>query len=81
MTQDVEQLLQSALALSETEQLQLLSALMSAVDERGLRPFDDAWLTEINRRSDEFAAGTVESISWPDVKERAKQELLRRAEG
>ena len=79
MTQAVHQLLQSALALPENEQLQLLSALAAAVEEQGLRPFDDVWLTEIQRRSAEFDAGGVPTYSWAEVRERARQEIARRA--
>lgn len=78
MTQAVEQLLQSALALPENERLQLLTALMSAVEEQGLRPFDDEWLSEIQRRSAEYDAGGVQPLSWAEVKARARQELARR---
>jgi putative addiction module component (TIGR02574 family) len=62
MTQSVQQLLQSALALPDEEQLQLVAALLAAVDERGLRPFDDSWLAEIQRRSAEYDAGAVQPI-------------------
>ena len=48
MSQTVEQLFQAALLLlSDAEQLQLVSALNAAVEERGLKPFDDSWLEEI----------------------------------
>jgi putative addiction module component (TIGR02574 family) len=73
MSQTVEQLFQAALKLSDTEQLQLVSALTAAVEERGLKPFDDSWLEEIGRRSAEFDAGTVKPIPWAEVKERARQ--------
>jgi putative addiction module component (TIGR02574 family) len=73
MNQAVEELLQAALKLPDEEQLQLVSALMAAVEERGLRPFDDAWLEEIRRRSAEYDAGTVQPIPWSEVKERARR--------
>jgi putative addiction module component (TIGR02574 family) len=69
MTQAAQQVLQSALSLSGEEQLELLAALLAAVDERGLRPFDDTWLAEIQRRSAEFDAGAVKPIPWSEVKE------------
>jgi putative addiction module component (TIGR02574 family) len=73
MSQGVQELLQAALTLSDEEQLQLVAALIAAVDERGLRPFDDLWLEEIQRRSAEFDAGSVRPIPWSEVKERARQ--------
>jgi putative addiction module component (TIGR02574 family) len=75
MTQTVQQILQSALALPDEEQLQLLAALHAAVDERGLRPFDDTWLAEIQRRSAEFDAGAVKPIPWSEVKEQVRREV------
>lgn len=77
MTQAVHQLLESALALPDEEQLQLVAALLAAVDERGLRPFDDSWLAEIQRRSAEYDAGAVQPIPWAEVKERARREAAR----
>ena len=70
MNQTVEQLLQAALKLPDAEQLQLVSALTAAVEERGLRPFDDSWLEEIQRRSAEYDSGSVQAIPWAEVKER-----------
>jgi putative addiction module component (TIGR02574 family) len=76
MNQTVEQLLQAALKLPDEEQLQLVSALTAAVEERGLRPFDDSWLEEIQRRSAEYDAGAVQAIPWAEVKERARQRTV-----
>lgn len=74
LTKQVQQLLQSALALPDEEQMELVAALLAAVDERGLRPFDDASLAEIQRRSAEYDAGGVQAIPWSEVKERARRE-------
>lgn len=73
MNPTVEQLLQAALKLPDEEQLQLLSALTAAVEERGLRPFDDSWLEEIRRRSAEYDAGSAQAIPWTEVKQRVRQ--------
>jgi putative addiction module component (TIGR02574 family) len=78
MSRVVEQLLRAALALPDEEQLQLVAALVAAVDERGLRPFDDSWLEEIQRRSAEYEAGSVQPIPWTEVNERARQKVTRR---
>jgi putative addiction module component (TIGR02574 family) len=77
MNQTVDHLLQEALKLTDEEQLQLVSALTAAVEERGLRPFDDSWLEEAQRRSAEFDAGSVQPIPWAEVKERARQRTRR----
>jgi putative addiction module component (TIGR02574 family) len=73
MTQNVEHVLNAALSLSDDEQLQLASALMSAIDERGIRPFDDDWLVEIQRRSAEYDAGAAEVIERADLKASARR--------
>lgn len=75
MNPQVDQLLQAALALPDEDQLRFLAALSSAIDERGLRPFDDSWLVEIQRRSVEYDAGGVRAVPWVEVKERARQRL------
>lgn len=72
MAPAVQQLLQSALALPDEEQMQFVTALLAAVDERGLRPFDDEWLAEVQRRSAEYDAGGVQPIPWAEVKEKAR---------
>jgi putative addiction module component (TIGR02574 family) len=77
MSQTVDQLLQAVLTLSDNEQLQFLAALAAAIEERGLRPFDDGWLGEIQRRSAEYDAGSVQLIPWWEVKECARQKVSR----
>jgi putative addiction module component (TIGR02574 family) len=76
MTPSVAQVFQAALQLPDEEQLQLFSALTAAMEERGLRPFDDSWLEEVRRRSAEFDAGTVQAVPWAEVKERAGKRSL-----
>lgn len=72
MSPNVAQLFQAALALSDREQSELAAALVAAVDERGLLPFDDSWLEEIRRRSDRYDAGESTTIPWEVVKERSR---------
>ena len=79
MGQGVQELFQAALELSDEEQLQLVAALVAAVDERGLHPFDDSWLEEIQRRSAEYDDGAVKPIPWAEVKDRARREPLSRS--
>jgi putative addiction module component (TIGR02574 family) len=78
MQQNIDQILQAALLLPDEDQLRLVSALAAAVEERGLRPFDDWWLGEIQRRSADYDAGNVQPISWSEVKERARQQVSSR---
>ncbi len=74
MSRGVAELLQAALALSDEERLQLVAALTAAVDERGLRPFDDTWLEEARRRPEEYDSGATRATPWAVVKERARRQ-------
>ena len=78
MTQAAQQVLQNALTLPDEDQLQLVAALLAAVDERGLRPFDDAWLAAIQQRSADYDAGLVTPIPWAEVKANARREVMGR---
>ncbi|MEO6807553.1 MAG: addiction module protein [Isosphaeraceae bacterium] len=75
MSPATEQLLQAALALPEDERLELAEALLDARSPSSGLPFDPAWLTEIQRRSAEFEAGTVSLTPWSVVKERGRRRL------
>jgi putative addiction module component (TIGR02574 family) len=78
MQQTIDQVLEAALSLPDEDQLRLVSALTAAVEERGLRPFDDWWLGEIQRRSAEYDAGNAQAIPWSEVKERARRQVSGR---
>jgi putative addiction module component (TIGR02574 family) len=81
VTEATEQLLQSAMALSEDERLQLVEALLAECDRALARPFDDAWLAEIQRRSAQIDAGTATLTPWPEVKRRVRRRLEGRRDG
>jgi putative addiction module component (TIGR02574 family) len=74
-----EQLFHSAMALSEEERWELVEALLAECDPAQVRPFDDAWLAEVQRRSAEIDAGTAELTPWADVKRRVRQRLEGKA--
>jgi putative addiction module component (TIGR02574 family) len=67
-----EQVLQTALALPADEQIELIEALIAALDEAKPQPLDDAWLAEIQRRSAEYDAGHVTAIPWSVIRERTR---------
>ena len=77
MTASVDDILQQALALPDSERVQLVDALIATFAPEDAAPLDDTWLAEINRRSDEFDAGGVQPIAWDEVKERARQRAQR----
>ena len=72
MSPGTEQLLQTALALPASEQVELIEALIAALDEADPQPLDDSWMAEIRRRSAEYDAGNVTPIPWPEVRARAR---------
>jgi putative addiction module component (TIGR02574 family) len=75
MSPATEQLLQAALALPEEERLELVDALLVSQRSEGELPFDPAWLGEIQRRSAEIEAGTVQLTPWSVVRERVRRRL------
>lgn len=81
MTEATEQLLQSVLDLPVEERLQLVEALLAECDQTLARPFDDAWLAEIQRRSAQIDSGTAILTPWPEVKQRVRQRLEERRSG
>jgi putative addiction module component (TIGR02574 family) len=81
MSPATEQLLQSALALPESEQLELAEALLAACAPPPSEPTGDAWLAELQRRSAEIDAGGVALTPWPEVKRRVRARLEGRPGG
>jgi putative addiction module component (TIGR02574 family) len=69
------QVYQAALALPEQERVQLVDDLIATLKPEDAVPLDDAWLAEIERRSEEYDAGVVTGIPWSEVKERARRRL------
>jgi len=72
MSPATEQLLQTVLTLPADEQVELIEALIAALDEADPQPLDDSWMAEIRRRSAEYDAGNVTPIPWPVVRDRAR---------
>jgi putative addiction module component (TIGR02574 family) len=81
MNPATEQLLQAALALPEEERMELAEALLDSQGPSSEPPFDSAWLSEIQRRSAEIGAGTVQLTPWSVVRERVRRRLEGRASG
>jgi putative addiction module component (TIGR02574 family) len=71
MSPAAEQILQTALSLPAEEQLELIDALLAAQEEG--RPLDEAWMTEVRRRSAELDAGVVAPIPWSEVKKQLRR--------
>ena len=72
MNPGTEQVLQTALALSAGEQVELIEALIAALDQADPQPLDDSLMAEIQRRSAAYDAGQVTPIPWSVVRDRAR---------
>ncbi len=72
MSPGTEQVLQTALALPAGEQVELIEALIAAMDQVDPQPLDESWMAEIQRRSAAYDAGNVTPIPWSVVRERAR---------
>jgi putative addiction module component (TIGR02574 family) len=81
MSPTCEQLLTSALALPESERLELAEALLAASEPPVPEPAGDAWLAEVRRRSAQIDAGAAALTPWPEVKQRVRARLEGRTGG
>lgn len=81
MSEAIETVFQAAMALPPDERIELVEALIAECDHELERPFADAWLAEIKRRSDEIDAGAVQLTPWPEVKARVRKRLEERMGG
>jgi len=70
---NAEQVLEAALDLDPDERKRLVEQLMeSLVEEKRFasEEIERAWIGEIQRRSAEIEAGTVELVNWDDARSR-----------
>jgi putative addiction module component (TIGR02574 family) len=61
-------ILEAALALSEDERMELVTALLESLGPDSDRLDDAAFDAELQRRSKELDDGTAEVISWSELK-------------
>jgi putative addiction module component (TIGR02574 family) len=69
MTRGVEDLFQEAIQLPERDRAVLADRLIQTLDRSVDPGVEAAWSEEIARRVAELDAGSVETISWEDVRE------------
>jgi putative addiction module component (TIGR02574 family) len=69
-----ETLLADATRLPIADRVQLIEDLWDTLPSDALLPMSDEWIAEIQRRSAEYDSGSVETVSWEQV----KAEALRR---
>lgn len=75
MNLTAEQILNSAMSLSESQRPEIAEALLADSGPPVTEPIDAAWLAELQHRSQEIDAGTVALTSWADVKLRVRARL------
>lgn len=74
------QILEAALRLPPEEREQLVEELTASLPSDFLgKEIEGAWLSEIDRRSNEIDAGTAELLEWSDVREQIAQRRARRS--
>lgn len=78
MSATLQHVFQAALALPESERVELIDALIGTLPADDAAPLDDAWLAEIEHRSREYDEGKVTPVAWAQVKERARQRMTAR---
>ena len=74
-----DEVLRSASTLPETDRARLIEELLGGLNPVDAAPLEDAWLTEVERRSDELDAGTVQGIPWATVRANVRQKVLGHA--
>ena len=62
-----------AMRLDPQERATLMRLLIEALDAETEEGVEDAWQVEIERRMAELDAGSVEAISWEEVRDRARR--------
>ena len=81
MSPAVEQLLGSAMKLTEAQRLELAEALFALSEPPPPEPTGEAWIAELERRSTEIDSGRVAMTSWAEVKRRVRNRLEQRPGG
>ena len=71
-----EALLADAAHLPVADRLQLIDALWDTLPAESVPPLSVEWISEIQRRSAEYDAGSAETVAWEQV----KADALRRAQ-
>lgn len=73
MNPTTENLLNTALALSDEDRVELVEALLASLQPEDRPPFDESWREVIQRRSAELRSGQVAPVPWAEVKRQARE--------
>lgn len=75
MSDEVNELLKRAMALSADERAQLAGSLLDTLDEAVDEDVEASWQTELALRIQELDAGKVKTIPWTEVRNRLTAKL------
>ena len=67
MNIEPQQLLQSALALPDSDRAEMAASLIYSLDAESDEDVDVAWALEIQRRIESIDSGEVKLVPWDDV--------------
>jgi putative addiction module component (TIGR02574 family) len=73
MSIGIDQVLNAALALPDSDRLELVEAINASLLPQDRPPFDESWRDVILRRSAELESGAVVGIPWEDVKRQSRE--------
>ncbi len=68
MSPTADAVLKSALSLSDADRIEIADALLSSLPEDVEETDEDAFLRELQRRSDEMDQDPTASVPWDEVK-------------
>ena len=74
-----ETLLVDASRLPVADRIQLFDAIWDTLPEDSLPPLSNEWAAEVQKRSAEYDAGGVETVTWDQVKVEALNRLAAKA--
>jgi putative addiction module component (TIGR02574 family) len=77
MTAEFQNVLQTALALPDSDRAEIAASLIRSLDTETDEDVDAAWAAEIQRRIEAIDKGEVKLVPWDDVME----EMRRRRHG
>jgi putative addiction module component (TIGR02574 family) len=77
MSLSVENVISRALALPNSDRVEVVEAILASLRPEDRPPFDESWRDVILRRSAELDSGEVSGVPWSEVKAKAR----RRASG
>ena len=69
------ELFKQALALTDTDRAELAGLLLQSLETVPEPGLAEAWNREIERRAAELDAGSVETVTWKELKDRLQKKI------